>query len=94
MNHLPPMWPQVFDFHMEERQEGRATEWTSAVKVGVICRPACHDFLIIHQTVTRLTEGAAGHQHLHQTGAGQGGNEDAVQRSVVTVCASLQIRNR
>lgn len=67
---LPAQWPQVFDFHIKERQECCTAERASAVEVGVISRPACHDLLIIHQTLTRLTERAAGHLHLH-TAAGR-----------------------
>lgn len=62
--YLPAQRPKIFDFQREERQEGCAAERTSAVEVGVVCRPACHDLLVIHQAVTRLTQGAAGHQNL------------------------------
>ena len=56
LNHLLALWSQVFDFHVEERQEGRAAEGTSAVEVGVVSCPAGHDLFVIHQTVTRLTK--------------------------------------
>lgn len=62
--YLPAQWPQIFDFQREERQEGCAAERTGAVEVGVVRRPACHDLLIIHQTVACLTQGTAGHLHL------------------------------
>ena len=50
--------------HVEERHKGRAAEGTGAVEVGVVCRPARHDLLVIHQTVAGLAQRAAGHQHL------------------------------
>lgn len=53
---LPALRSQIFDFHIEERQEGCAAEGTSAVEVGVVSCPASHDLFVIHQTVTRLTK--------------------------------------
>lgn len=60
----PVLWSEILDFHIEERQESRSTERTGAVEVGIICCPACHNLFIVHQTVTRLTERTARHQHL------------------------------
>lgn len=61
---LPALGSQIFDFHVEERQEGCATERTSAIEVRVIRCPASHDLLVIYQAVTCLTEGTTGHQNL------------------------------
>lgn len=61
---VPAGTSQVSDLHVEEGQKGVSTERTGCVQVGIVCRPASHDFLIIHQAVTCLAAGTAGDQQL------------------------------
>lgn len=61
---VPPRSSQVSDLYIKEREEGVPTEGTGGVEVGVVSRPSCHDLLVVHQTVTRLTARTAGDQQL------------------------------
>lgn len=61
---LPAGTSQVSDLHVEEGQKGVSTERTGCVQVGIVSRPAGHDFLIVHQAVTCLAAGTAGDQQL------------------------------
>lgn len=62
----PSRAPEVPDLHVEEGQEGVAAERAGGVEVGVVCRPAGHDLLVVHQAVTRLAARTAGDQQLRK----------------------------
>lgn len=64
LHSLPSGCSQVSDLHIEEGQEGVSTEGACRVQVGVVRRPAGHDFLVINQAVACLTAGTAGDQQL------------------------------
>lgn len=61
---LPAGSSHVSDLHVEEGQEGVSTKGAGGVQVGVVCCPASHDLLVVHQAVARLTARTAGDQQL------------------------------
>lgn len=63
---LPARSSHVPDLHIEEREEWVSTEGAGGVQVGVVCCPAGHDLLIIHQAVAGLTARTAGDQQLEE----------------------------
>lgn len=61
---LPAHCAQVMKLDVQQGEEGRATERTVGVEVGVVGGPTGHDLLVVHQRFAGAALGTAGHQHL------------------------------
>lgn len=71
---------------MQQGKEGCPAERTVGVQVGVVCRPACHDLLVVHQSLAGVALGAAGHQHLMAGTFSRYSRQRSVLKATVPFC--------